>query len=96
VCGSAQPFSANRAAIDVVHSYVRSRRDDEFADSADLARIPPLDAAPDDPGPAACRAPVAADEQADRTTRLAGQRLPGRGLSRTSGIVRPDWAAWRR
>jgi chromate reductase, NAD(P)H dehydrogenase (quinone) len=52
VCGSIQPFSANRAAIDVAHSYVRSRHDVEIDDYADLARIPPLDAALDDPGPA--------------------------------------------
>ncbi|HET9667288.1 MAG TPA: NAD(P)H-dependent oxidoreductase [Desertimonas sp.] len=51
VCGSIQPFSANRAAIDVAHSYMRSRRDVEIDDYADLARIPPLNAALDDPGP---------------------------------------------
>lgn len=52
VCGSIQPFSANRAAIDVAHSYMRSRRDVELDDYADLARIPPFNAAiDDDPGP---------------------------------------------
>jgi chromate reductase len=51
VCGSIQPFSANRAAIDVAHAHVRSRRDVEVDDYADLARIPPLDPAVDDPGP---------------------------------------------
>ena len=51
VCGSIQPFSANRAAIDVAHSYMRSRRDVELDDYAELARIPPLNAALDDPGP---------------------------------------------
>jgi chromate reductase len=51
VCGSIQPFSANRAAIDVAHAHVRSRRDVELDDYADLARIPPLDPAVDDPGP---------------------------------------------
>jgi len=51
VCGSIQPFSANRAAIDVAHSYMRSRRDVEIDDYADLARIRPLNAALDDPGP---------------------------------------------
>jgi chromate reductase, NAD(P)H dehydrogenase (quinone) len=51
VCGSIQPFSANRAAIDVAHSYLRRRRDVEIDDYADLARIPPLDAALDEPGP---------------------------------------------
>jgi chromate reductase len=50
VCGSIQPFSANRAAIDVAHSYLGSRREVEIDDYADLARIPPLDAAVDDPG----------------------------------------------
>ena len=51
VCGSIQPLSANRAAIDVAHSYMRSRGDVELDDYADLARIPPLNAALDDPGP---------------------------------------------
>jgi chromate reductase, NAD(P)H dehydrogenase (quinone) len=52
VCGSIQPFSANRAAIEVAHSYMRSRRDVELDDYADLARIPPFNAAlDDDPGP---------------------------------------------
>jgi len=51
VCGSIQPFSANRAAIEVARSYMRSRRDVEIDDYADLARIPPLNAALDDPGP---------------------------------------------
>jgi len=51
VCGSIQPLSANRAAIDVAHSYLRSRRDVELDDYADLARIPPFNAAVDDPGP---------------------------------------------
>ena len=51
VCGSIQPFSANRAAIDVAHSYMRFRRDIEIDDYPDLARIPPLNAALDDPGP---------------------------------------------
>jgi chromate reductase len=44
-------LSANRAAIDVAHSYLRSRRDVELDDYADLVRIPPLNAALDDPGP---------------------------------------------
>lgn len=52
VCGSIQPLSANRAAIDVAHSYVRTRRDVELDDYADLASIPPLDPSLDDPGPA--------------------------------------------
>ena len=52
VCGSIKPFSANRAAIEVAHSYMRSRRDVELEDYADLARIPPFNAAlDDDPGP---------------------------------------------
>jgi chromate reductase, NAD(P)H dehydrogenase (quinone) len=51
VCGSIQPHSANRAAIDVAHSYMRSRRDVELDDYADLVRIPPLNAALNDPGP---------------------------------------------
>ena len=52
VCGSIQPFSANRAAIEVAHSYMRSRRDVELDDYADLARIRPFNAAlDDDPGP---------------------------------------------
>ncbi|MGH9231140.1 MAG: NADPH-dependent FMN reductase [Acidimicrobiales bacterium] len=51
VCGSIQPFSANRAAIDVAHSYMRSQRDVELDDYADLVRIPPLNSALDDPGP---------------------------------------------
>jgi hypothetical protein len=44
-------LSANRAAIDVAHSYLRSRRDVELDDYADLVRSPPLNAALDDPGP---------------------------------------------
>jgi chromate reductase len=51
VCGSLQPFSANRAAIEVAHSYMRSRRDVELDEYADLAMIPPLNAALADPGP---------------------------------------------
>jgi NAD(P)H-dependent FMN reductase len=51
VCGSIQPFSANRAAIEVAHSCMRSRRDVELDDYTDLARIPPFNAALDDPSP---------------------------------------------
>jgi chromate reductase, NAD(P)H dehydrogenase (quinone) len=52
VCGSIQPFSANQAAIEVAHYYMRSERDVELDDYADLARIPPFNAAlDDDPGP---------------------------------------------
>jgi NAD(P)H-dependent FMN reductase len=44
-------LAAYRAAIDGAHSYLRSRRDVELDDYADLVRIRPLNAALDDPGP---------------------------------------------
>ncbi len=52
VCGSLQPGSANRAAIDVAQAYMRSRRDVDIDDYEHLATMPPLNADPDhDPGP---------------------------------------------
>ena len=53
VCGSLQPLSANRAAIEVAQAYMHSMSDVDVDDYGDLASIPPLNAAPDhDPGPA--------------------------------------------
>ena len=53
VCGSLRPQSANRAAIDIAATYLRSRGDVDIDDSNLLARIPPLNDSPDhDPGPA--------------------------------------------
>jgi chromate reductase, NAD(P)H dehydrogenase (quinone) len=53
VCGSIQPLSANRAALDVADAYLRPRPDVDLDDYTDLAHIPPLNAAPDhDPGSA--------------------------------------------
>ena len=51
VCGSLQSRSANRAAIDVAHAYLRALPDVDIDDYAELALIPPLDAGLGDPGP---------------------------------------------
>ncbi|MET0578001.1 MAG: NAD(P)H-dependent oxidoreductase, partial [Ilumatobacteraceae bacterium] len=53
VCGSLQPRSANRAAIDVARRYLEAQPDVEVDDLTDLAGIPPLDPDPDhEAGPA--------------------------------------------
>lgn len=52
VCGSLQSLSANRAAIDVAHAYMRSRPGLDVDDYEGLATIPPFNADPDhDPSP---------------------------------------------
>ena len=62
VCGSLQPRSANRAAIDVARQFLEGRPDVDVDDFNGLATIPPLDPDPDhDAGPAveAWRAQIA-------------------------------------
>ena len=53
VCGSLQPRSANRAAIDVARRHLLAQPDVDVDDFAGLAAVPPLDPDPDhDAGPA--------------------------------------------
>ena len=60
VCGSLQPRSANRAAIDVAGNHLRALEDTEVDDYDELAALPPLDASADhDPAVAAWRRRIA-------------------------------------
>jgi chromate reductase len=47
VCGSLQPRSANRAAIDVARGLLETHDDVEVEDFTELAAVPPLDPDPD-------------------------------------------------
>ena len=65
VCGSLQPRSANRAAIDVARAYLDAQAGVDVDDVTELAAIPPLDPDPGhDAGPAVdgWRAQIAASD----------------------------------